>query len=142
VEHHHSAEEEMSRAEQISADMALALMLAQDDSFASAAAAQSFDLDAMSYEQLLELDADESNGAADSGISAALVQRLPQWQCGDEIATEDMSCSICLDGFVRGDNLCTLPCAHVYHSACITDWLQCRPTCPLCTFDVREVLQE
>eukprot|EP00930_Biecheleria_cincta_P002740 TRINITY_DN103736_c0_g1_i1.p1 TRINITY_DN103736_c0_g1~~TRINITY_DN103736_c0_g1_i1.p1 ORF type:complete len:337 (-),score=54.67 TRINITY_DN103736_c0_g1_i1:49-1014(-) len=43
----------------------------------------------------------------------------------------DKCCTICLMDFVRGDRLAQLPCGHVYHSACINEWLEVRPRCPM-----------
>lgn len=40
-------------------------------------------------------------------------------------------CTICLMDFARGDRIAQLPCGHVYHSACINEWLEVRPRCPM-----------
>jgi Ring finger domain len=41
-------------------------------------------------------------------------------------------CVICLDQFAVGELLKQLPCNHCFHSACISQWLAERSTCPIC----------
>ncbi|ESW32286.1 hypothetical protein PHAVU_002G309300 [Phaseolus vulgaris] len=47
----------------------------------------------------------------------------------------DEVCSVCMEGFTRhnrdGENK-RVPCGHVYHSNCITLWLEHCSSCPLC----------
>lgn len=40
-------------------------------------------------------------------------------------------CSICMETIMRHDVQC-LPCAHVFHRACVGRWLQQSNTCPEC----------
>jgi len=40
-------------------------------------------------------------------------------------------CSICYDVIYQHD-MYTLPCAHLFHSSCIRQWLSQNPTCPVC----------
>lgn len=42
------------------------------------------------------------------------------------------SCSICLAVFEPDDLVSTLSCGHLYHSSCISEWLQKTLQCPLC----------
>lgn len=41
-------------------------------------------------------------------------------------------CAICLCEPECGDVVCTLACAHSFHKACVTQWLQRSLLCPLC----------
>ncbi len=41
------------------------------------------------------------------------------------------TCSVCMD-MIMTDDLQYLPCAHVFHKACISEWFQRSTTCPLC----------
>ena len=46
---------------------------------------------------------------------------------------ENEACSICLADFrPREDILCRLPCGHLFHRACLADWLFIKPSCPNC----------
>eukprot|EP00189_Rhodosorus_marinus_P009020 CAMPEP_0184751516 /NCGR_PEP_ID=MMETSP0315-20130426/43085_1 /TAXON_ID=101924 /ORGANISM="Rhodosorus marinus, Strain UTEX LB 2760" /LENGTH=92 /DNA_ID=CAMNT_0027230777 /DNA_START=766 /DNA_END=1044 /DNA_ORIENTATION=- len=46
------------------------------------------------------------------------------------------ACAVCLDEILQGDVIRLLPCAHEFHSTCITSWLKKRPTCPLCNHNL------
>ncbi|EKX50245.1 hypothetical protein GUITHDRAFT_50560, partial [Guillardia theta CCMP2712] len=45
---------------------------------------------------------------------------------------EKPTCSICLGEFAEGEELKSLPCVHVFHCACIDQWLRLSSECPLC----------
>lgn len=46
------------------------------------------------------------------------------------------ACIVCLEEMRDFDPTKLLTCGHVYHSACITEWLVChKAVCPLCRFD-------
>lgn len=48
-------------------------------------------------------------------------------------AADDMPvCTICLCVFVVGDVVAALECPHLYHEACILEWLTRKSQCPLC----------
>lgn len=60
-------------------------------------------------------------------IAALPVQMMTQGSVGDQVR-----CTICLEDFVRGDSLKTMPCMHIYHSMCIDRWLWTDNSCPVC----------
>jgi ankyrin repeat protein len=41
-------------------------------------------------------------------------------------------CVICLCDFVMGDEVCRLPCPHLFHKECGEMWFSVNPLCPLC----------
>lgn len=45
-------------------------------------------------------------------------------------------CAVCKDGIEAGEAARRLPCAHLYHGACILPWLAIRNTCPLCRHEL------
>jgi hypothetical protein len=45
-------------------------------------------------------------------------------------------CSICLEPYVKGDDLAELPCKHVFHDGCISAWTSNNVKCPLCNFNL------
>lgn len=49
-------------------------------------------------------------------------------------AVED--CAICLEPYVEGDEIKTLPCLHAYHSKCIAHWLRQSRVCPVCKHSI------
>jgi hypothetical protein len=50
----------------------------------------------------------------------------------DEAGEDGRRCEICLDNYVDGALLRTLPCFHRFHVACCDDWLALSKSCPLC----------
>lgn len=40
-------------------------------------------------------------------------------------------CPICYDMIYQND-MCALPCAHIFHGSCVTQWLRQNPSCPVC----------
>lgn len=44
----------------------------------------------------------------------------------------DKECIICLDKFIIGQEILTLPCFHFFHCKCISDWLMKKKECPIC----------
>lgn len=49
---------------------------------------------------------------------------------------EEPHCSICLGEYEECEELCTLPCGHVYHNDCIGSWCSNHTRCPLCNTDL------
>ncbi|KAI9786219.1 MAG: hypothetical protein M1839_007629 [Geoglossum umbratile] len=48
-----------------------------------------------------------------------------------------LSCSICTEDFVKGEDIRVLPCNHKYHPDCVDPWLlNVSGTCPLCRIDL------
>lgn len=45
-------------------------------------------------------------------------------------------CSICQEDFAVSDSVLKLPCRHVYHTDCVTNWLAMNNTCPLCRLEL------
>eukprot|EP00741_Cyanophora_paradoxa_P010523 tig00000158_g10175.t1 len=42
------------------------------------------------------------------------------------------ACSICLDPLSKGCEVNSLPCSHIFHRNCISQWLPDHPECPVC----------
>ncbi|KAG2461358.1 RNF6 ligase, partial [Polypterus senegalus] len=42
------------------------------------------------------------------------------------------SCCICIKHYIKGDQLCKLPCYHEFHPDCISRWLKEKHNCPVC----------
>eukprot|EP00928_Gymnodinium_smaydae_P082906 TRINITY_DN66183_c0_g1_i1.p1 TRINITY_DN66183_c0_g1~~TRINITY_DN66183_c0_g1_i1.p1 ORF type:complete len:172 (-),score=20.25 TRINITY_DN66183_c0_g1_i1:379-894(-) len=49
---------------------------------------------------------------------------------------ELVECEICLENYADGDELQRLPCMHVFHNKCISQWLDKSRLCPVCDTDV------
>ena len=42
------------------------------------------------------------------------------------------TCAICTDDLIEVSIVFRLPCNHVFHEHCITQWFEMRNMCPLC----------
>ncbi|KAL8519388.1 hypothetical protein ACS0TY_010358 [Phlomoides rotata] len=99
------------------------------------------DPDRMTYEELQHLG--ESLGSESKGLPPDLISRLPTFRYKAGLFSkkkkkEKEECVICCDGYKNGAKLTTLPCAHQYHSHCITPWLQHNKQCPICQKEVED----
>ncbi|KAM0922577.1 hypothetical protein ACQ4PT_006064 [Festuca glaucescens] len=65
----------------------------------------------------------------------AAVEGLPTVAVA-ESAGGAAQCAVCKDGIEAGEAARRLPCAHLYHGACILPWLAIRNTCPLCRHEL------
>ena len=94
------------------------------------------DVDAMSYEELLALG--DAAGHVSRGVSASVVARLPTRTFAEPAgAAAPAMCLICRQDYVAGDCVMDLPCAHNFHSDCITPWLTTvNKACPCCKREV------
>ena len=46
-----------------------------------------------------------------------------------------------MEALEEGDVCAELPCGHVFHRECVTEWLALRPSCPICREDTGEALE-
>ncbi len=45
-------------------------------------------------------------------------------------------CLICLEDHTIGSMACKLPCGHLFHKSCVSEWLVKHCTCPACRYEV------
>uniref|UniRef100_A0A1B6K3B5 RING-type domain-containing protein n=1 Tax=Homalodisca liturata TaxID=320908 RepID=A0A1B6K3B5_9HEMI len=48
-----------------------------------------------------------------------------------------IKCHICLKHYSINERASRLVCSHIFHEACITQWLQREYTCPMCHMQIR-----
>ncbi|KAI5670131.1 hypothetical protein M9H77_10495 [Catharanthus roseus] len=97
------------------------------------------DPDNMTYEELQSLG--EAVGHENRGLSDDLISRLPTFKYRTGLFSKKRKkeeCVICREEYKSGTRLATLPCAHQYHSVCITQWLKLNKNCPVCQEEVRD----
>ncbi|CAA7409089.1 unnamed protein product [Spirodela intermedia] len=75
--------------------------------------------------------------AGATGMSPEAVRRLPKLEVCSMSAVETLpegtTCAVCLQDFKNGESTKRLPvCCHLYHAACIDEWLLRHRSCPLC----------
>ena len=97
----------------------------------------------MSYESLSQLQ-DVSRGLNMSTITRLtntykfVPKQADSGDSADKAKPEDAKCCICLQAFVEGQQLRSLPCIHAFHRYCIDKWLSENKHCPVCMKDVLE----
>ncbi|CAO2047655.1 unnamed protein product [Urochloa humidicola] len=92
------------------------------------------DADDLLFGQLAAAGADHGTPAKCGRPAAkAAVEALPTVVVAD---ADGAQCAVCKDGVEAGERARRLPCAHLYHDACILPWLAIRNTCPLCRHEL------
>lgn len=91
------------------------------------------DFEALSALDTISERMDEIQGVDINPMRQAKIQLLPVHNYTLSEKTQCSStCSVCLESYVEGESLKTLPCMHVFHTTCIDRWLMQRPVCPVC----------
>ena len=73
----------------------------------------------------------EDETVLETGGPTSLSDRLSNWR---KPSPKD-ECCICLECYSEGETICapmTKSCSHVFHEACILEWLKTKDHCPLC----------
>jgi len=79
---------------------------------------------------------DSNAGQKDVRASKEVINDLPLRSFA-EGGAECQECHICLEEFVKEDQVRDLPCGHCFHAACIDDWLADKSgSCPVCRASV------
>jgi hypothetical protein len=48
------------------------------------------------------------------------------------VNNKDDMCAICKSEFILDENITPLPCNHILHTECITEWVKYKSDCPVC----------
>jgi Tfp pilus assembly ATPase PilU len=43
---------------------------------------------------------------------------------------------VCFEDHVVGHTACKLPCGHIFHPECVSEWLCKQASCPICRYEV------
>lgn len=54
----------------------------------------------------------------------------------DVIEETNKNCCICIDDHIIGSTVVKLPCGHLFHETCISEWLRKSCMCPVCRFEL------
>lgn len=55
---------------------------------------------------------------------------------------EGDKCTICLSEFEDSEDVRRLPCMHLFHKACVDQWLSSNKRCPICRVDIEALLNK
>ena len=82
----------------------------------------------------------ENQGAAAAADAAAVLASMPPPASQHSLSSRAwLECSICLQDLREAstEERLALPCAHVFHAACVEPWLRSHSECPECKTPVR-----
>lgn len=70
--------------------------------------------------------------------SKKAIQSIPMVTVtADDLLEEtNKECAVCLVDQTIGSQACKLPCGHLYHKNCLTEWLKIHCTCPVCRYEI------
>ena len=54
----------------------------------------------------------------------------------DKLYKSVQTCSICLDDLLTEEGVVEVKCGHIFHAACIKDWMRKDKSCPNCKMDI------
>ncbi|KAK0577163.1 hypothetical protein LWI29_028792 [Acer saccharum] len=100
------------------------------------------DVDELTYEELIALG--EFIGEEKRGLSLNEIPRYLHPCKSHSVGGSSKSgidrCVVCQVEFEEGESLVALlPCEHPYHADCISNWLQVKKICPICTTEVSQL---
>jgi hypothetical protein len=73
-------------------------------------------------------------------VVKAILSYMPVEELAEKNPKEDL-CVICREPMCAGEEVRRLPCFHVFHAACIDQWLEVKMTCPLDNCRVDEMIR-
>lgn len=76
-----------------------------------------------------------SEEQAEGPVTPNPLPTLPATDADQQMIDSGVECAICLNPPELGGRVTTLPCGHLFHYLCITQWLTRSTTCPLCRQD-------
>ena len=53
-----------------------------------------------------------------------------------KLEESNKKCAICLEKFNSKVKVIILPCIHIFHTSCITNWMKRQKNCPICKFEL------
>ena len=91
-----------------------------------------------SHQQQQHEQQQQSNNQRAPPASTRALRQLPTIRVAPEdlIDPANRECCICLEENKLDDHVIRMPCAHIFHSDCIKDWLSRSCTCPVCRFEL------
>jgi len=72
------------------------------------------------------------------GLPKEMIDKVKRMKMGKS----GQDCSVCSEGFRKGEKIRKLPCKHIFHDKCIMPWLEKNSTCPNCRFNLFEFFTE
>jgi len=86
------------------------------------------------YERLMDMQEmlQRNRGMEESTIR----ENIPLIKYNASDFNDQSQCMVCLCDFEADEELYKLPCGHIFHPGCITEWLLRCTDCPLCKANI------
>ena len=85
------------------------------------------------------LEGNEDDDSINSkGLSEEKINSFPKNKFEDLNKIKEIKCIICLEEYKEGDEITTIPCFHMFHYNCISNWLKNHDMCPICKTNLNE----
>ena len=84
---------------------------------------------------LAQIQSEDGSGATAKEIAKIKVAKVGSKEYLAFTGSErHEKCAICLSDYEKGEDVRLLPCGgnHVFHKACVDDWLRINTSCPIC----------
>lgn len=78
-----------------------------------------------------------SNQVANAAHTATTM--YPTFKYTNVLSEEADTCAICIEDYIAGEDIKTLPCFHNFHTECIDSWLKIKANCPICKIELNQV---
>ena len=92
------------------------------------------DPDIMTNEDIIRLQ--EQIGEVSKGMTKHAIAKLKLIKYDPKIHKNQENCVICMNAFVKNEEIRKIKCTHLFHRECIDEWLGREKKCPLCKKDV------
>lgn len=79
------------------------------------------------------------------GLTSSAIDRLEKFRWGEQRpggAAAQSQCMVCLSDFAADEEVRRLPCGHMFHAACIDEWLRRCTDCPICKANVDRAVRQ
>lgn len=83
-----------------------------------------------------ELDVASGSAPAAKSAVEALEKFIYKGSSEDGEESTLMTCAICMEEVMSGSQLTRMPCSHLFHGDCLSQWLCRNQTCPLCRHEL------
>jgi len=92
----------------------------------------------MTYEELRALE--ETVGSVNKGLNEKSISAIPitVYHKAKGLDADEEQCTVCRCEFEKEHSVKELPCRHVFHPACIDQWLSISKKCPICSEEVKQ----
>lgn len=76
----------------------------------------------------------------DMSMTKIMLEKLRCPNLSVDMICSQPSCPVCNEDFEEGGIASQLPCSHFFHDECVRPWLNAKRTCPICRFEMTDVL--